>query len=133
MDLQEDESSQYTPGRCNLGPVEIKRRYRIGYIGLILMILFILLAEIFKIPRMWKLLLFIPAYYSFSGFIQARKKFCYIYGYKGVFSLKGRKTFTRIFDETSIREDRKTVFEIVSMVIVSSGIITAVYYFLSDY
>lgn len=131
--LLKDESGQYTSGKCNIGPVEIKRRYRIGYIGLILMILFILIAEIFGIPGLWKLLIFIPAYYSFSGFIQARKKFCYVYGYKGVYSLKGRQTFTRVSDEDSVRADRKTVFEIVSMVIAGSAIVTAVYYYLSNF
>jgi hypothetical protein len=131
-ELQEAESGQYTSGKCNIGPVEIKRRYRIGYIGFILMICFIAFAEIFRVPGLWKLLIFIPTFYSLSGFIQAWKKFCYVYGYIGVFSLKGRKSFTRVSDEISIREDRKTVLKIVSWVLAGSVLVTALYYFLSE-
>jgi len=96
------------------------------------MIAFIIFAEYFRIPRLWKLLLFLPVYYSLSGFIQARMKFCYVYGYIGVFSLEGRKTFSRVRDEESMKRDRRTVFQILTWIITGSGILTALYYFLSQ-
>lgn len=130
--LEKTEINQYAPGRCNIGPVEIKRRYRIGYTGLILMIVFIVLAELFRFAQPWKLLLFIPSFYALSGFIQAWKKFCYVYGYIGVFSFEGRKTFTKVHDNQFKRSDRKTVVQLISLIVLGSGIMTALYYFLPD-
>ncbi len=129
--MQEIEINQYKAGQCNIGPIEIKRRYRIGFAGLILMILFILFAELSGIPKLWKLLLFIPAYFTLSGFIQAWNKFCYVYGFKGVFSMEGRKIFPRVKDEQNLEQDRKKVFQILAYVIIGGAALTAVYYFLS--
>jgi hypothetical protein len=128
---EHDPVGGYTPGNCNIGPMEIKRRYRIGYIGLVLMGLFIICAEAFHLPQAWKFFLFAPAVYAFSGFLQAWQKFCFLYGYMGVFSLEGRKTFSRIKDNQDRQKDRRKAIQLISKVVLGSSVITLLYYFLS--
>jgi hypothetical protein len=124
-------SQEYVPGNCNIGPEEIKKRYRIGYIGLAFLVLFVIWAEVYGIPQSWKLFIFAPSVYALSGFLQARQKFCFVYGYKGIFSTKGRRVFSRVKDDHALRKDRNMAFLIVSRVLIGSAIITLLYYFLS--
>jgi len=121
---------QYIPGNCNLGKAEIRRRYRIGYIGLVLTILIILILYLTDAARIWRLLIFIPAFYGVSGFIQATKKFCYIYGFRQVFSLEGVRSFKKINDQDFVKADQRTAMKIVVAVTTISTVITLVYYIL---
>ncbi len=122
---------QYKPGTCNLGKQEINRRFRIGFIGLGLMIILILSVEFFHLPSFIKIFLFIPAFYGVSGFIQAFNKFCYIYGLKGIASLTGRKKFQNVSDEAFVKADRKKAFTIITITSLISVVITIVYILLS--
>jgi hypothetical protein len=124
------EEEQYIPGNCNLGKAEIRRRYRIGYIGLALTILIVLLLFYTDAPRIWRLLIFFPAFYGVSGFIQATKKFCYIYGFRQVFSLEGIKSFTKIKNDDFVKADQRMAMKIVVAVFVMSVVITLLYYIL---
>lgn len=119
----------YVPGQCNIGPEETRKRNRVGFIGLALMIAFIIVAEVYQIPKGWKLLLFAPAAHALTGFIQARQKFCFVYGYFGLFSITGRRT--RVMDPIQLRQDRLKALNIVGQIFVGSIIITLLYYFIS--
>ncbi len=128
--MHSKEETGYHAGQCNIGPVEIKRRLRIGYIGLILMIVFILFAEYYQVPKVWKLFIFLPAFYCLSGFIQARKKFCYVYGYQGLMSFKGRKSLSKVKENSDLHRDRKNAIEIIAYIFIGSTVITLLYFFL---
>jgi hypothetical protein len=119
----------YIPGQCNIGPDETRKRLRIGYLGLALMIIFVLLAEYYAFPPIWKLALFAPTVYAFSGFIQARQKFCFLFGFIGVFSTAGRKS--RVGDELKIKKDRSKALVIIAQVFLISLLVTFLYYFLT--
>ena len=119
---------EYIPGQCNIGPAEIRKRNRIGFIGLALMIAFITIAEVFQFTQGWKLLLFAPTTYALSGFIQARHKFCFMFGYFGVFRMSGKRT--RVIDPVQLRQDRIKAFKIIGQIVLGSVIITLLYYFL---
>jgi hypothetical protein len=124
-------TNQYIPGDCNIGPAEIRRRYRIGYIGLAISVIWIVIVALFDLPSYMKLLIFFPLYYSLSGFIQARYKFCYVYGWQGLSSIGGRKTFTRTKDPEALAKDKKLSRKIVLQVLISSFLLTMVYFFLT--
>lgn len=124
------EPAQYIPGTCNLGPEEINRRWRIGYLGTAATILMVLLIELTHQPQWTKLLILIPVYYALSGYLQARQKFCYVYGWQGVFSVAGRKQFGKVKDESSAEKDKRLVYSLVSKILAGSILITAIYYFL---
>jgi hypothetical protein len=119
----------YVPGNCNIGPAEIKRRYRIGYLGLFLMTVFIVVAEVFHIPHMMKLFLFAPTFYALSGFFQAWQKFCFVYGWKGVFSIIGNRKYSKVTDENRL-QDRSMAIRLVTRITLGSSLITLLYYFL---
>jgi hypothetical protein len=121
--------AKYIPGTCNLGPAEIRRRYRIGYLGLALACIVILIIHFFDLPKAYRWLIFPPLYYSFSGFIQARHRFCYLYGLYGVFSITGRKHIQHV-DKEFVNKDRMTAYKIIFYTLVSSLLFTVVYYLL---
>jgi hypothetical protein len=129
--IPETKEYQYKPGTCNLGKQEINRRFRIGYVGLSLMIVFIVCIEFFHLPSFIKIFLFIPAFYCVSGFIQAFNKFCYIYGLKGLASLTGRKKFQNVSDEAYAKADRKKAFTIITITTLSSIFLTILYILLT--
>lgn len=102
---------------------------RIGYIGLALMVLFIIGDLVFKFPRIWKLALFAPTVYSLSGFIQARNRFCFVFGFLGIFSFKGKK-YKVGFDQRAT-SDRLNALWILVQIILGSIAITWLYYLLA--
>ncbi|MEO5905088.1 MAG: hypothetical protein ABIQ11_00065 [Saprospiraceae bacterium] len=120
----------YVPGSCNLGRDEIRRRYRIGYIGTGVTILLAFVIELAQMQTGFKFLLFIPIFYAVSGFVQARHKFCYVYGYKGVFSIKGRKVFERTKEEGDVGKDRRTAQRLLLMITIISAILTLLFYYI---
>ena len=120
---------QYIPGQCNIGPEETFKRLRIGYLGLAGMAIFIVLDLNFHFPQIWKLVLFGPTVYALSGFLQARNKFCFMYGFMGLSSISGRRIFSRTKDNAQLRKDRTKALWLVSQVFLGSLLITLLYYF----
>lgn len=120
---------EYVPGNCNIGPEEINKRLRIGYLGLAGMAIFILLDVNFQFPHIWKLVLFAPTAYALSGFLQARQHFCFMYGIFGLFSISGKRV--RVRDDLQLKKDRSKALWLVLQIFVGSTIITLAYYFLS--
>ena len=77
---------QYIPGVCNIGPAEIKRRTRSGWVGVIATILLWVVFWLFHVPAPWRLLLFFPAAVGATGFLQAAMHFCAAFGMQGIFN-----------------------------------------------
>jgi hypothetical protein len=121
---------KYIAGQCNLGKVETRRRYRIGYFGIIVTIVFILIIEIASLPEISRFLIIAPVFYSLSGFIQAKHKFCYIYGYKHLSSIAGRKVFKRVHDVEAQEQDKKLANKIVIQSLSGSLVAGLIYYVL---
>ncbi len=126
--MDQPTSEVYKPGSCNIGPAEIRRRYRIGFFGTGVTILLALMIIILDLPGYTRWFLFAPIFYGVSGFIQAQHKFCYIYGFKGVFSLAGRKKFSRSKEEADIIKDRQTARKLLLIITVISVILTLLLY-----
>ncbi|SRR5258706_8067939 len=122
--------TRYIPGSCNIGPVEIRRRFKIGFTGLGLMVLYIFLVEWLDFPHLFRLGLFLPAFYMVSGFIQAFGKFCYVYGWKGVASLSGRRKLKNITEQDSVKKDKNRAITFIILVVFSSVTITVIYFLL---
>jgi hypothetical protein len=126
--MDQPTSEVYKPGSCNIGPVEIRRRYRIGFIGLGAAIVMALMIIILDLPAYTRWFLFAPVFYGVSGFIQAQHKFCYIYGFQGVFSLTGKKKFSRSKEEKDIIKDRQTARKLLLLITIISAILTILLY-----
>ncbi len=122
---------EYIAGNCNIGPEEIYRRKRIGYLGLVGMAIFIIIDINFHLQQVWKLILFAPTVYALSGFLQARQKFCFLYGFMGLSSISGRRIFSKTKDNLELRKDRSRALRLVAQVFFGALLITLLYYFLS--
>ena len=98
---------EYIPGICNIGPQEVNRRRRIGWIGLaVAFFLFIILVQ-FNLNPWWRLLIFFPATLSASGFIQAHFHFCAGFARKGVFNFSEIGKTQKIKDEFANAKDKQ--------------------------
>ncbi len=107
-------NSEYVPGVCNIGPAEIRMRRLSGWIGLVFTILlwgaFILL----RVPAPWRLLLFLPATVSTSGFLQAAMHFCANFGMRGVFNFGAEVGKTDTVEQAEFRrKDRAKALRII--------------------
>ena len=121
---------EYIPGTCNIGAAEIAKRYRIGYLGLILTAVTILAIEVPDISRNWRLVIFFPMALALTGFFQAFQRFCLRYGFKGVFSVRGMRKLTAVTRTEDLRKDRKMAMILVLRVITGAGLSTIFYYLL---
>lgn len=126
MSKTQDEYA-YIPGACNLGKQETGKRYRAGFIGLALILFSILIIESLGLHRTLRWLIFIPACYAMSGFVQGYFRFCFVYGYKGVFSIKGLRHFGTSTDALA---DRKQALKVAGYSLVGALLITLIYYFI---
>lgn len=125
--MEEHPHEVYVAGQCNLGTEEIRRRMNIGWLGVVLTILVVLVLEILDVPRPYRIVVLPTIAVALSGFLQARHRFCYMYGWRGVFSIAGRKKFEKVKDNEDLQRDRKTAIQIVVMMLLGSILFTALY------
>jgi hypothetical protein len=94
------------------------------------MVLFIVLAEIYNVPQVWKLGLIVPAAYALSGFLQAFQRFCFLFGFLGLFSFSGKRS--RVTNDLQIQKDRTKALWLASQVFIGSILISLLYYVLTS-
>lgn len=123
-------SQTYIAGVCNLGKDEIQKRYRMGWTGLAVLVILVLIIQFLQPGRGFRLLIIIPLYYTLSGFIQARHRFCFVYGYLGVYSLLALRDVHRVADAEDRRKDRVKALRIVGAITFASLLLTLAYYFI---
>ena len=99
---------EYIPGVCNIGTAEIRRRRQSGWVGLGATILAWGAFLIFRVSAPWRLLLFIPAMISATGFFQAALHFCAAFGTRGVFNFGSEVGKTETVERAEFRlKDRR--------------------------
>lgn len=125
--MEEQLHEVYAAGQCNLGREEIRRRMNIGWLGTVLTLLVVLILEIMDASRPLRIFVLPTIGVALSGFLQARHRFCYLYGWRGVFSMAGRRKFEKVIGNEDLKKDRNTAIQIVMMMLVGSILLTAVY------
>ena len=106
------EDGQYIPGVCNIGPQEIARRRRSGHFGLIVSIVVLAALIVVDAPPLLRLVVFIPAALSASGYLQAYLKFCAGFGQIGVFNFGDRGSSEHVVDQAARAKDRAKAWQI---------------------
>jgi hypothetical protein len=91
-------------------------------------IILISIIELLQLPPGSRLLLLFPAALAFTGFLQARQKFCLAYGFAGVFGMRGYRKTSRITDPAFLREDRKMAWSLVLKIAIGTIIVVTIYY-----
>ena len=92
---------KYIPGVCNIGSQEINRRRRVGWIGLTVALLLLIILVGINVNPWWRLLIFFPATLSASGFLQAYFHFCAGFARRGVFNFGEVGKMQEIHDKDS--------------------------------
>jgi len=106
------DGDEYQAGACNIGPAEIARRRRAGFVGVGAAAILAAALVVVDAPSVTRLLVALPLAAGFSGFLQARLRFCANYGWRGV------RNFGDIGETQSIEEaesratDRRRSLEI---------------------
>jgi len=84
--VMEQPSAQYIPGVCNIGPAEIRLRKRLGWWGLLITIIVWVLLLWLQLAVAWRVIIFLPVFFSANGFLQGFMHFCAGFGMRGVFN-----------------------------------------------
>lgn len=100
-------ATQYVPGVCNIGPEEIARRRRGGWIALAFTAAVLVALVWADVSPWWRLVLFLPATAAASGFLQARFRFCSGFSRLGVFNFGSLGETHEVTDEESRAKDRR--------------------------
>lgn len=80
-------STTYTPGVCNIGPAERRRRRLGGYLGLGLTVVALVGFVLFHVPDPWRLLVALPAGVAANGFLQSAMHFCVGFSMRGLYNM----------------------------------------------
>lgn len=102
----------YVPGVCNIGPAETARRRRVGQAGATATVGLAAFLTITRAPRAWRLLLAIPATVSAVGFIQAARRFCAAFGWRGIFTFDALGSAESVEETAARAEDRRLALRI---------------------
>lgn len=124
-------SQEYIPGVCNIGPAEIARRRRAGYIGLISSVVLFAILLVFNTPPVYRLLIFIPVMSAASGFLQAYMHFCAGFGFKGVYNLVKPAGQTETISQKEFRKkDRQKALQITGLSVIIGLVFASIAYYL---
>jgi hypothetical protein len=101
------EADGYRPGACNIGPAEIARRRRTGWVGLGAAAVLAAALLIVDAPAAARWLLALPLAVGAIGFLQAHFRFCAAYGAAGIRNYGAiGDTVGRVEDAAARRADR---------------------------
>jgi len=124
-------NQEYIPGVCNIGPAEISRRRRAGWIGTGASVLLLLLFILFSAPPIYRLIIFLPVTSAASGFLQAYFHFCAGFGFKGVYNLVKPAGQTETIQQKEFRKkDRQKALQITGLSVLIGLLFAAVSYYL---
>jgi hypothetical protein len=107
------EPDGYRPGSCNIGPAEIARRRRTGWVGLGAAAVLAVGLVMVDAPAAARWLVALPMAIGAIGFLQARFRFCAAYGAAGVRNFGAPGTVDRVEDAAARRADRSKAVAIV--------------------
>ena len=122
---------QYIPGVCNIGRSEINRRKQAGWFGLILTVLLLGIFVFLNAPRLWRLIIFIPAAMAAVGFLQARMHFCAYFGMLGLFNFNPQVGKTDTVEQAEFRSmDRRKAWSIIIYSVIIGAVVAIAAYYL---
>ncbi len=107
-----DSASNYEPGVCNIGPAEIRRRRRIGYLGVAGAVALGAVLLAVDAPAWTRLAVAAPATVGLSGFIQARVRFCAGFGMAGLQNMGQLGEQVAVEDSEARAADRRKALSI---------------------
>jgi hypothetical protein len=96
----------YVPGVCNIGPWEIRRRWTIGIIGLVIADALLLGLVVIGAPAIARLLVLLPFWGGAFSMLQARRHFCGAYALRRITNFGDALTTARdVTEDAAHRAD----------------------------
>ena len=103
----------YKPGACNIGPVEIGRRRRLGHLGLVVTAATLAALVLGHAPPLVRFLVFLPAAGTAVAYLEAALRFCVAFGSRGVFNFGALGSFAQVMDPRARARDRARALQII--------------------
>ena len=113
---------EYQPGVCNIGSAEITMRnaYRLDWSRSYRRSLRLVLV-LFHVPALWRLSLFVPAFFAATGFLQGFMHFCAGFGMRGVFNFGAQVGKTEEVEQAEYRrKDKQKALQILAYSVLDS-------------
>lgn len=127
--INNDETSGYIPGVCNIGREEINARKKTMYFSLVLLVVTIIVLELVHANHWWGISVFILATSFAVSFQQVYFKFCVNFGMRGVFNFGDMdKTFT-VEQKEYYKKDRAKAMKMIIVGILFGAIVSLIFYF----
>ena len=130
MKQEMEESKEYIPGACNIGPSEIKRRKSVTLFSLILTVATLALILVLQAEKPWRLLLFIPMASLIVNAQQVYFKFCVNFGIRGIFNLGDLGKQDTVAQAEFRKKDRTKAIQMITTGILVGIASALLFYFL---
>jgi len=126
-----DDRAAYIPGVCNIGPAEIAKRRRTGWMGAVATVVVWGVLALIDAPPAVRLVTFFPAAMAAAGFLQAVMHFCAYFGFASLlnFGPEAGKTDTVVEAEFR-RKDRRKAWQIMGYSVAIGAVVAAAAYIL---
>lgn len=120
----------YIPGVCNIGPAEIRARRFTGYVGLVVTVLAFVVFYLVPVSETIRLLVYIPAAITATGFLQAQLRFCAKFGMQGLFNFGSQIGRTESVDQVEFRrkDQRKAIIIIAGSAAIGLAVALVAYW-----
>ena len=122
----ENLSSEYISGVCNIGPAEIRKRRTVAIVGFFLILVGIASIHQRHTSHLARISIFLPAIIFSIGFVQSRKMFCLAFGFMGTFNFGKSRDLARVASPEDRARDRKTALSILAESAAIAVVITAI-------
>ncbi|HEY4224816.1 MAG TPA: hypothetical protein VGM70_03295 [Pseudolysinimonas sp.] len=116
----------YQPGVCNIGPAEIRQRRRLGWIGLAVTVVFLVLAFALQFPAPFRLLAALPAGMAATGFLQGAFHFCVRFGTQGLFNFGELGTEEAVHETEYRKKDQRKAIQIAVLSLLIAVVVAVV-------
>ncbi len=126
----QNNDNEYISGQCNIGSKEIERRNRKAILGLVISILGIALLQYFNSSSTWRLILFLPFFYTIICYYQAQHKFCVVFGIFAIYNFDNIGKIKRVNESNDKKKDRLNAWIIIFKSILFALLIVVIYYYL---
>jgi len=111
--MSANNTQQYIPGVCNIGPAERRQRRAMGIASAIATLLVLLGLLLIDAPIWWRFILLLPAAGATSGFLQDAMHFCAGFGMKGIYNVINSTGVTNDVDLEEFRQaDKRKAIQI---------------------
>ena len=123
--------AEYQPGICNIGKNEIRKRYILAIVGFVISAIVSYAILSFSLPKWALLFSFVALLIGFEGLYQGYFRFCAGFAAAGVYDFTGSGgSRSKVTNAKDHREDMRKAMRIHIYAIISSVIITVIYFVL---